>query len=293
VYFLEMTPEEQIDAWVSADREWVEANYDILASAYQHFLSNGEWPTVEQLIRLRARIGILDNRPQQVLEGRPLIPGQGPQYRLNAIALSIRHLVYFPEAEYLTSLVARATRFAIILIGSDDETPTLNREQMIEQPPRLLPGSVALLPRFLTVMTSDIPRPFHGYHSVSDNDWSLDIDVVTALAFSNVVTIGDFIESQRAVIKGSLKSVSPSLKMNEPTFLSYGGPLKDEEPTHANSAERSQMVERATINRSAAPSDHERKPSLLSRAFNNPWTVGIIVFLVIGVLFVIYADLVH
>lgn len=291
VYFHEVTPDEQIDAWVSADETWVLDNYDILASAYQHFLSNGEWPTAEQLIRQRARLGILDDRPQQVLDRRPLIPNQGPPFRPDKITMSVRHLVHFPEAEYLTFLIARSTRFAVILIGSDDDKPRLSREQMINQPPQLLPGSVALLPRFLSLMTSEHPRPFGGY-SNSNGEWFLDINVVAALSFSNVNTINDFIECQRAIIKGNLTPVGPPVKEFIGGSLADASGPKDVAPIGASVEDRSDDAERRTPVKGVARAHHEEK-SLLSRAFNNPWVVGVIVFLVIGLLFFIYADLAH
>ena len=215
-----MTAEEQIDEWVAADDAWVEANYDVLAGVYQYFLSSGEWPTVQKLIQLRARQGSLDDRAQRVLDSIPLIPGQN--YRPNMIMLSARHLVHFPEAKPLVDLIARATKFAIILIGSPDETPRLSREQMINQPPQLTKGRIALLPAFLNLISLESPRPFNGY-SMSPNDWNIDIDVVAALKFVSVSSIEDFLSCQRAIIRENLERISRA----EPLLDNPGSTLSD------------------------------------------------------------------
>jgi len=202
-----MTPEEQIDQWVAADDAWVEANYDVLAGVYQYFLSSGEWPTVQKLIQLRARKGSLDDRAQRVLDSIPLIPGQN--YRPNIVMLSARHLVHFPEAKPLVDLIARATKFAIVLIGSPDETPRLSREQMIKQPPQLTPGRISLLPAFLNLISLESPGLFGGYSMTSD-DWNIDIDVLAALKFASVSSIEDFLFCQRAIIRENLERIPRS-----------------------------------------------------------------------------------
>jgi hypothetical protein len=220
-----MTPEEQIEQWVAADDAWVEDNYDVLAGVYQYFLSNGEWPTVQKLIQLRAREGSLDDRAQRVLDSIPLIPGQS--YGPNIIMLSARHLVHFPEAKPLVDLIARATKFAIILIGSPDETPRLSRDQMINQPPQLTEGRISLLPAFLNLISLESPRPFGGYSMTSD-DWSIDIDVVTALKFASVSSIEDFLSCQRAIVRENLE------RFASPAEESDRGPILSDVDVHVH-----------------------------------------------------------
>jgi len=176
-------------------RLWVLENSVIVEEAFQRFLRDGEWPTVQSLQRY------FDQREQEidaliVANLKPLVPREARWPMAEHFSLNIRHLMWVENAKSLLNICVRAVQQGVrSYLSSEDDPPYVSSEDDLKSPYVMSDEERRRVYRLLTNESATL----FGGSSMSGDHWKIDVDSRFVRYFREVRTVEDFVRCQDLV----------------------------------------------------------------------------------------------